>query len=55
MGDTEKYKPQLVMYRPNLRELPTVQLPEGYSCRTFQPGDEAAWGVHHLPILSMEE
>jgi mycothiol synthase len=43
MGDTEKYKPQLVMYRPNLAELPAVQLPEGYSCRTYQPGDEAAW------------
>lgn len=35
--------PQLVMRRAHLRDLPAIKLPEGYSLRCFQPGDEAAW------------
>lgn len=31
------------MRRPDLNNLPEVTLPPGYSLRTFQPGDEAAW------------
>lgn len=34
---------QLRMRRPNLEGLPEVQTPEGYSYRTYQPGDEAHW------------
>ncbi|MCQ6564036.1 GNAT family N-acetyltransferase [Paenibacillus mendelii] len=36
-------QPQLVMLNPSLSELPPLQLAQGYSIRTFQPGDEAAW------------
>lgn len=35
--------PQLEMMRPSLGALPEVRTPRGYSVRTFQPGDEAAW------------
>lgn len=35
--------PQLQMRRPDLRGLPPVEVPEGYSIRTYQPGDEVAW------------
>lgn len=35
--------PQLVMLKSSLSELPSVQLPQGYTSRTFQPGDEKAW------------
>ena len=35
--------PQLVMLRSSLSELPPVRLEQGYTVRTFQPGDEAAW------------
>lgn len=35
---------QLRMRRPNLENLPEVVLPDGYELRTYQPGDEAAWG-----------
>lgn len=31
------------MRRPSLDGLPAVQMPEGYSLRTYRPGDEAAW------------
>jgi mycothiol synthase len=35
---------QLRMIRPHLRDLPTVALVEGYALRTYQAGDEQAWG-----------
>jgi mycothiol synthase len=35
---------QLRMKRPNLENLPAVVMPDGYELRTYQPGDEAAWG-----------
>jgi mycothiol synthase len=34
---------QLKMIRPNLDDLPEVEIPEGYELRTYRPGDEAAW------------
>jgi mycothiol synthase len=36
-------EPQLVMRRARLDGLPERALPDGYSCRSFLPGDEAAW------------
>ncbi|NOZ21187.1 MAG: GNAT family N-acetyltransferase [Planctomycetes bacterium] len=36
-------RPQLLMCRPNLNDLPSIQVPEGYEVRTYQPGDEAVW------------
>ena len=36
-------KPQLTMIFPNIRELPSVNLPPGYHCRHFLPGDEMHW------------
>lgn len=35
--------PQLEMVRPDLLQLPEIQLPPGYSLRHYQPGDEEAW------------
>lgn len=43
MENQQNLKPQLVMIRPTLTDLPTIQLPNGYNVRTFQPGDEDAW------------
>lgn len=43
MTDQERYRPQLVMIRRALDDLPAVDLPEGYELRSFQPGDERAW------------
>jgi mycothiol synthase len=43
MESLHNQKPQLVMFRPTLAKLPDLQLPEGYSIRKFQPGDEEAW------------
>ena len=34
---------QLRMLRPDLEELPEIQIPEGYGVRTYRPGDEANW------------
>jgi hypothetical protein len=31
------------MVRPTLDRLPDIQLPDGYSLRSFEPGDEARW------------
>jgi GNAT superfamily N-acetyltransferase len=31
------------MLRPNLLDIPDAPLPEGYSLRTFRPGDEEHW------------
>src|SRR3972149_3525015 len=36
-------RPQLEMRHENLDDLPQVELPEGYTLRRFEPGDEAAW------------
>ena len=35
--------PQLCMRRPNLDDLPKVELPDGYSLRTSQEGDGLHW------------
>lgn len=37
------YNPQLVMFLSSLSELPQLQLHSGYSVRSYQPGDDAAW------------
>jgi len=34
---------QFVMLRPHLRDLPPVELPEGFRIRTFRDGDIANW------------
>jgi mycothiol synthase len=36
-------KPQLIMRRPHLRDLPAAEVPAGYVLRHFRPGDEAGW------------
>ncbi|RKN60015.1 hypothetical protein [Paenibacillus ginsengarvi] len=37
------YSPQLVMFLSSLSDLPQLQLHSGYSVRSYQPGDDAAW------------
>ena len=44
-GRTDMQFPQLELVRPHLDDLPEVCLPPGYTLRTFEPGDEAAWGA----------
>ena len=34
---------QLRMVRPDLNDLPELQLPEGYELRTYQEGDDVHW------------
>lgn len=38
-------KPQLLMRRPHLRDLPAVELAAGYLVRDFGSGDEAGWNA----------
>ena len=38
-------RPQLVMRRPHLREVPAAVPPEGYELRHFRPGDEEGWNA----------
>ncbi len=40
---SERLVPQLVMRRVNLLNLPKIELPPGYSIRSFRTGDEAGW------------
>lgn len=49
--------PQLAMIRPNLQQLPEMELLPEYFCRSFQPGDGCHWeriindsfgGTHHF-------
>ena len=35
--------PQLLMRRPHLTALPAIEAPEGFSLRSFRPGDQAGW------------
>ena len=35
----------LYMYRTDLRSVPRIPLPSGYSIRPYQPGDERSWAV----------
>ncbi len=42
-GRNEIEFPQLEMVRDHLEEIPAIDLPEGYSIRTFQEADEQAW------------
>jgi mycothiol synthase len=37
--------PQLHMHRPDLDDLPPLEVPDGYELRTYRPGDEAIWGT----------
>jgi mycothiol synthase len=37
-------RPQLEMIRDDLDNLPVIEIPDGYTVRTYLPGDEAAWG-----------
>ncbi|MEW6355271.1 MAG: GNAT family N-acetyltransferase [Planctomycetota bacterium] len=39
----QKKRPQLLMRRATLNDLPPIQVPAGYEVRTYLPGDEAAW------------
>jgi len=41
----QRGKPQLVMARMHLEDLPEVRLEAGYSLRHFVHGDEAGWNV----------
>jgi mycothiol synthase len=41
--DKPLFKPQLCMRRMSLEGLGEILLPDGYSIRTSQPGDEAHW------------
>ena len=34
---------QLRMLRPNLENLPTIEIPNDYKLRTYQEGDDAHW------------
>jgi len=34
---------QLSMIRPDLEDLPEIDVPDGYGLRTYRPGDETAW------------
>lgn len=36
------------MIRPTLDDLPVCPIPEGFSLRTYLPGDEAAWVAIHV-------
>ena len=38
---------QLRMVRPNLENLPKLELPTGYGMRTYREGDEATLGTYH--------
>jgi len=39
----ESKLPQLLMRRDNLSDLPALNIPEGFSIRTYQEGDDTAW------------
>lgn len=43
MSQSERQKPQLVMVRTSLDDLPDIALPNGYELRSFEAGDERAW------------
>ena len=45
MASTQQQKPQLILHRPDLLDLPRVEIPAGYEIRTFREGDEAAWNL----------
>ncbi|MBD3289644.1 hypothetical protein GF337_12635, partial [candidate division KSB1 bacterium] len=34
---------QIQMVRPHLNDIPEYHVPEGYSMRWYQPGDEQSW------------
>jgi mycothiol synthase len=47
------HEQQLQMRRPHLEDLPAVSLPDGYSLRTYRPGDERAWLEICNPAIGM--
>jgi mycothiol synthase len=45
-SDTQHPKhTQLRFVRPDLENLPPLEVPEGYTLRNYQPGDEAGWAA----------
>jgi hypothetical protein len=44
-GRAEYEFPQLELVREDLDGLPDMRLPDGYSVRSYQDGDELAWGT----------
>lgn len=40
---SQPLSPQLVMFRKELQSLPSLQLPDGYTIRSYREGDGAAW------------
>lgn len=42
-SDQKNKLPQLSMKLFNLKHLPELQIPEGFLCRHYQEGDQAAW------------
>jgi len=40
---TDEFKPQLVMKRDSLDDIPEIELPPGYHIRTYRDGDQQAW------------
>jgi mycothiol synthase len=51
-GRAEYEFPQLELVRPGLEDLPALTLPEGYTLRHYEPGDEAAWGAIMMRAFS---
>jgi len=43
LENQKQFEPSLVMYRPTLLELPSLEIPDGYTLRSFQAGDESYW------------
>lgn len=43
LDDRKQLVPQLEMVRESLDGLPDIELPDGYSMRTYLPGDGTAW------------
>jgi len=43
--ENEERRPQLVMRRPDLKDLAPVNPPEGYRVRAWRPGEGAAWSA----------
>ena len=40
-----RLRPQLIMRRPHLRDVPAAVPPAGYELRHFRPGDEGGWNA----------
>jgi len=49
-----QHSPQLAMLLEGLSDLPPVRLPDGYTIRTYLPGDASAWDVIISQSFRME-